>query len=348
MDIFDRSSLNPIITPADIEADDRFEVIGAFNPAAVLVRDVVKLVFRVALRPKEQEAGEVWAPVYDSAIGDYRMLKKRRADVDDSDPRFFMSNGEMYLTSVSEFYEVDLDSNMKPVGKARRFMAAADDSEAYGIEDPRITLIDGFYYILYTAVSKHGQAVALARTSDFETVERRGIVLPPNNKDCVLFPRLIEGRYHMIHRPTAGGVPKPEMWHTSSPDLISWGPHRFLASPGDRWESGRIGAGGPPVETDEGWLLFYHGADPKHYYRMGVMLLDLQKPWKIKWRSQEPFFEPVEKYEKKGFFGDVVFGTAIMERDDRLFMFYGASDTTCCVASVKKKTLLSEIRSRMS
>ncbi len=332
MDLFERYPRRPIITPEQIKADGRFDVIGSFNPAATVFNGQIHLLIRVALKPKDQPEDEVWAAYFDPKINDYRFIKREKTAVDAADPRFFIEDGHMYLTSISEFYLARLDDDFNVVGDIKLAMRATDQSEAYGIEDPRITRIDDMYYILYTAVSQHGQAVRLAKTSDFKSYERLGIVLPPNNKDCVLFPRKINGRYYMVHRPSAAGVPKPEMWIASSRDLKSWGEHKLLMSPKEEWESGRIGAGAPPIETKDGWLLSYHGANDKHYYHMGFVLLDLEEPWKIKWRSKEPSFSPMVDYEKKGFFGDVVFGTGIVELKDELFMFYGASDTTTAVA----------------
>ena len=135
-----------------------------------------------------------------------------------------------------------------------------EEVEEFGVEDPRITPLDGRFYFTYVAVSRHGPATALACTTDFRTFERHGVIFCPENKDVVLFPERIGGTYAALHRPVCGTpFTRPEMWVARSPDLIHWGTHAPLGVSGGEWQSGRVGAGPPPVRVPGGWLAIYHG-----------------------------------------------------------------------------------------
>ena len=131
-----------------------------------------------------------------------------------------------------------------------RFLPESD-LEEFGVEDPRITALDGRYYFTYVSVSRHGAGTALASTTDFKSFDRHGMIFCPENKDVVLFPERIDGEYVALHRPNAA-TPfcRPEMWVARSPDLIHWGRHECLHGGGAAWETGRVGAGTPPVRVD--------------------------------------------------------------------------------------------------
>jgi len=208
--------------------------------------------------------------------------------------------------------------------------------EENGLEDPRITLIDEWYYIMYTAVSGYGHRIALARTKDFEKFERIALVSGPGNKDGVLFPEKINGYYARLDRPIGNGV--GSIWISYSPDLKNWGQSELIISPRPRyWDSSRVGASVPPIRTDCGWLEIYHGfkmtsAGP--IYRIGTVMLDLDNPAKVIGRCLNPVLSPREEYERIGDVGNVVFGSgAIVENDGEVKLYYGAADTSICVAS---------------
>lgn len=208
--------------------------------------------------------------------------------------------------------------------------------EENGIEDPRITALDGLYYIMYTAVSRYGYRIALARTEDFQTFERMGPVSRPGNKDGILFPEKINGLYARLDRPIGNGI--GSIWISYSPDLIHWGRSRCVISPRPRfWDADRIGASVPPIKTDQGWLEIYHGfkmtsAGP--IYRAGVVLLDLENPAKVLGRCLSPVLSPREDYERIGDVGNVVFAcSAIVEDSREVKLYYGAADTSICVAT---------------
>jgi predicted GH43/DUF377 family glycosyl hydrolase len=208
--------------------------------------------------------------------------------------------------------------------------------EQNGLEDPRVTEIDGWYYIMYTAVSPYGHRIALARTGDFERFERIALISGPGNKDGVLFPEKISGAYARLDRPIGNDV--GSIWISYSPDLVNWGRSELVLSPRPRfWDSYRIGASVPPIRTDGGWLEIYHGvkmtsAGP--IYRVGTVMLDLDNPDRVTGRCLSPVLSPRQEYERIGDLGNVVFASgAVVEDDGEVKLYYGAADTSICVAT---------------
>ena len=206
--------------------------------------------------------------------------------------------------------------------------------ERRGIEDPRITFCEGAYYIMYTAYSRYGARLALAKTTDFKNYERIALISEPENKDGALFPRKINGRYARLDRPYGGGT--GNIWVSYSSDLLHWGDSAVvMTTRGGFWDSDRIGASAPPIETEQGWLEIYHGvkntsAGP--LYRMGAVLLDLDDPSKVLYRCAVPILTPREYYERVGDIGNVVFSCgAILEDDGKVKLYYGAADTCICL-----------------
>ncbi|UCC99983.1 MAG: glycoside hydrolase family 130 protein [Phycisphaerales bacterium] len=209
--------------------------------------------------------------------------------------------------------------------------------EENGLEDPRVTQIDGWYYIMYTAVSPYGHRIALARTDDFERFERIALVSGPGNKDGVLFPEKLNGAYARLDRPLGNDI--GSIWVSYSPDLVNWGRSEVVLSPRPRyWDSFRIGASVPPIRTDRGWLEIYHGvkmtsAGP--IYRVGTVMLDLDNPACVIGRCLSPVLSPRQEYERIGDVGNVVFASgAIVEDDGEVKLYYGAADTSICAATV--------------
>ena len=207
--------------------------------------------------------------------------------------------------------------------------------EALGIEDPRATYIEGAWYILYTAYSGYGPRIAVARTEDFHHFERIAVISQPGNKDGVLFPEKINDEYVRLDRPIGNEV--GSIWISYSKDLLSWGKSRILIAPRPGyWDSFRIGASVPPFRTEKGWLEIYHGtkmtsAGP--IYRAGAALLDLADPSREVARSAIALLSPREDYERVGDIPNVVFASgAILEPDGEVKLYYGAADTSICVA----------------
>lgn len=219
--------------------------------------------------------------------------------------------------------------------------------ERRGIEDPRITKLEGTYYIMYTAYSRYGARLALARTDDFKHFERIALISEPENKDGCLFPRRINGRYVRLDRPYGGGV--GNMWISYSDDLVHWGDSQVLMTTrGGFWDSDRIGASVPPIETEHGWLEIYHGVKSTSagpIYRLGAVVLDKEDPSKVICRSAVPILTPREYYERVGDVGNVVFSCgAILEEGGRLRIYYGAADTSICLGFANVDELVSRCR----
>lgn len=216
--------------------------------------------------------------------------------------------------------------------------------EALGVEDPRITEMDGWYYIFYTAYSGYGPRIGLARTRDFHRIERIGLVSQPVNKDAVLFPRKFNGRYVRFDRPL---IPQGKaMWISYSSDLLHWGDSKVVMEvrPGF-WDSKKIGSGAPPIESNKGWLLIYHGVKETAaggIYRLGTAIFDLEDPSKLIGRCTVPILSPSEYYERTGDVPNVVFTCGAIVEPDRneVKIYYGAADTCICLGVARLEDLI--------
>jgi len=222
--------------------------------------------------------------------------------------------------------------------------------EPYGIEDARIVWLEEEkkHAITYVCFSRGGPLVSLAMTEDFQTFDRRGPLLPPEDKDASLFPRRFRGRFALIHRPIIRG--EGHIWICFSPDLEHWGDHRVVIPirPG-WWDSHRVGLGAQPIETSEGWLIIYHGvrmASSGSIYRVGLALLDLDEPWKLISRSDQWVLSPTELYEQMGDVPGVVFPAgAVVNRDiNELRLYYGAADTVVALATADLGELIQLVK----
>jgi len=337
MSVF-RSQDNPIIEPKDVRPSrSDFEVIGVFNPGVVRFKDEIILLLRVAERPISKHPDVALVGVYDAARGDI-ILKKFSKDEpsnDFSDPRLIIRPAETYLTSISHLRVARSRDGINFEIEDTPAIAPATDYEAFGIEDPRISFIDGTYYISYVAVCSVGVTTCLASTKDFKSFERHGVIFCPDNKDVVLLPERIDGRYYTLHRPVSPLFRKQEIWIAQSGDLMCWGNHRYVMSPrGGCWDEVKIGASAVPFKIGEGWLEIYHGADRNNRYCLGAVLLDAEQPWKVIARDEKPILEPQMDYEIEGFFGNVVFTCGLLCEDDKLRIYYGVADTAVCYAEL--------------
>ncbi len=208
--------------------------------------------------------------------------------------------------------------------------------EVAGVEDPRVTILEDTIYVIYTAFSGYGPCLALAVTEDFTEFDRLGLISEPGNKDGMLFPRKINGRYVRLDRPIGHDVGR--IWVSFSEDLKHWGDSHALISPREGyWDSYRVGGSTVPIETDEGWLEIYHGVKMTGsgpIYRAGVVLMDLEDPTTLIGRSDIPILAPRTDYERIGDIYNVVYpSAAILEDDGEIKVYYGAADTSICVAS---------------
>jgi predicted GH43/DUF377 family glycosyl hydrolase len=197
-------------------------------------------------------------------------------------------------------------------------------------------MLDGRIQMLYTAWSPGNIQVARASTLDFKTWERHGIVFPgPDNKDAALFPRKVNGRYVAFHR-----IPS-SMWIAWSDDLEHWGDYQRIMDPRPGcYDDLKLGAGGPPIETDLGWLVIYHGVDQNLVYRLGVALLDKDDPSIVLNRPVEPILVPEEPWELAGDIPNVVFTCGTAELGDQYLVYYGGADRVIGLATANKRDLL--------
>ncbi|HID24094.1 MAG TPA: glycosidase [Planctomycetaceae bacterium] len=208
--------------------------------------------------------------------------------------------------------------------------------ECFGVEDPRITPIGDEYYITYTAFGPYGPRVAIGRTRDFQSFERIALATEVDNKDAALFPEKIDGCYAMIDRPGGMGGQSASVWITYSPDLVYWGRAKVVLSPRAGWGHSKLGACTPPIKTERGWLLLYHGVRVTaggRLYRLGAALLDLDDPSRVIGFTPHFIFGPEEFYERTGDVPNVVFPCGhVIEPDGTLRIYYGAADTCIGVA----------------
>ncbi|MBU0581015.1 MAG: glycoside hydrolase family 130 protein [Candidatus Margulisbacteria bacterium] len=218
-----------------------------------------------------------------------------------------------------------------------------EEYEQLGIEDPRITFLDGHYYILYTAHSNNGHRIGIARTKDFKSVERISLITEPDSKNGMLFPKKIDDKYCMLFRPAEGG----NIWIAYSEDLVYWGDLRVAVENrgGGRWDGKRIGASVPPIEIKEGWLLIYYGVKETMGYdifRLGACILDKEKPYKVIGRSGIPILTPREPYERMGDVPNMVFscGACVDHHTNELRIFYGASHTCISLGTVPLQSIV--------
>lgn len=211
-----------------------------------------------------------------------------------------------------------------------------EDPEVTRLEygyDPRVTRIEDTWYVTWCN-GYHGPTIGIARTKDFVTFDQLENAFLPYNRNGVFFPRKINGKFLMMSRPSdTGHTPFGDIFTSESPDLVHWGRHRHMMSRGNTWWDGtKIGAGPSPIETDEGWLLFYHGVMNTcngFSYSIGAAVLDLDQPWKVRARLNQALLTPEATYELQGLVANVCFpvGCLCDAPSGRIALYYGAADT---------------------
>ena len=241
-----------------------------------------------------------------------------------------------------------------------------EEYERYGIEDPRLFQLESRTYFTYVVPSDYVRefptvSSALATTEDYHDFKRLGIITPRlhDDKDVVYFstkmPRTSgdldssneqDGKcYFSLHRPSSWvgssyGVDKPSIWLAESSSLTSFQKYSILLKPEQDWEAAKVGAGPPPIRTKRGWLVIYHGVSNSKVYRAGAAVLDLDEPNRVLGRSIRPILEPEKEYETNGDVNNVVFPSGACVIDDKLFLYYGAADKVCCLATANLDSLI--------
>ncbi len=268
--------------------------------------------------------------------------------------------------------------NFERVSEEPVFEPSIDGPDSGGVEDPRIVKFGDSYYVTYAyrpfppgrywtfghdevklpqsdehtpKVFKENVAnTGLALTKDFKNWRRLGRITQSNldNRDVILFPEKINGKYALLHRPKEWvgeeyGCDYPSIWITFSDDMMVWNEESelLIAGRNGTWEE-KVGGNAPPLKTEEGWLVLYHGVEDggTGHYRVGAALLDLEDPTKVIARAKDWIMEPEHDYEKEGFYNGCVFPTGNIIMDDTLYVYYGGADKYVCVATCPVDELL--------
>jgi predicted GH43/DUF377 family glycosyl hydrolase len=216
--------------------------------------------------------------------------------------------------------------------------------EAFGVEDLRICPVEDYYLLCYSAYSKHGVRIGLARTDDFNRVERIAFISQADMRNAVIFPEKIDGRYVRLDRPHSEISPW-SIWISYSPDLVHWGDsRRVIQAETYHWDEMKIGPGAPPIQTPQGWLNIYHGVFPTMagaVYRLGVALHDLQDPAKVIAVGDQWILQPEDPWEISGYVPNVVFScAAVPETNGEIKLYWGGADTVMCAGTTTVERLL--------
>ena len=348
-DIAKRFAENPLLSPTDLPPSrEGLEITCLLNPGVFQFEGKTWLIVRVAERPKQKENIISFPILTETGAIEIIEIPMDEAELDASDARVINYKGVDYLTTLSHLrllcsedgHQFNEPENYPPlVGEGML--------ETFGIEDCRVALLGGTYYLTFTSVSPNGVGVGLRTTTDWKNFEKHGMILPPHNKDCAIFEEKINGMYHALHRPSSVDIGGNYIWLTSSPDGLHWGNHHCLITTRTGlWDSKRVGAGASPIKTEKGWLSIYHGANAEHQYCLGAFLMDLEDPSKVIARSEEPIMVPSTSYELSGFFGNVVFtnGHVVEPDGDTITIYYGASDEFVCGAQFSIKAIYSLLK----
>ena len=216
--------------------------------------------------------------------------------------------------------------------------------------DPRLVNVEGIWYIMW-CTDFYGASIGMAKTTDFKTFTRIENPFIPFNRNAVLFPRKVGGMFKLLSRPSdSGHTPFGDIFVSESPDMVYWGRHRHVMSKGTAWWEGvKIGGGAAPIETSEGWLLFYHGVSSTcngFVYSIGGAILDLEEPSRVLYRCRNFLLTPEESYEERGFVPNVCFPCATLQDADsgRIAIYYGAADTCVGLAFTTVREVVDYIK----
>jgi beta-1,4-mannooligosaccharide/beta-1,4-mannosyl-N-acetylglucosamine phosphorylase len=203
--------------------------------------------------------------------------------------------------------------------------------------DPRVCWLEDRYYVTWCN-GYHGPTIGVGYTHDFKTFTQMENAFLPYNRNGVLFPRRVRGKYAMLSRPSdTGHTPFGDIFYSESPDMVHWGHHRHVMAPSGGWQATKVGAGPTPIETSAGWLMIYHGVLTScngFVYSFGAALLDLDEPWKVIHRTRPYLLNPREPYECVGDVPNVAFPCAALvdPPTGRMAIYYGGADTVTCLA----------------
>lgn len=225
-----------------------------------------------------------------------------------------------------------------------------NDFMPYYAYDPRLVKVEDVYYVIWCQ-DFYGASIGMAKTTDFKTFTRVENPFLPFNRNAVLFPRKIHGNFMLLSRPSdSGHTPFGDIFISESPDLVYWGKHRHvMGRSSEWWESLKIGGGAAPIETSEGWLLFYHGVSGTcngYVYSIGGAILDLEEPSKVLYRCENFLLTPEEWYEERGFVPNVTFPCATIHDPEsgKIAIYYGCADSYVGLAFCKFDEIVAYIK----
>jgi predicted GH43/DUF377 family glycosyl hydrolase len=365
-----------VFTPDDVDLsfsplrkslDEKTFVLGAFNPAlSCLPSGNLVIMVRIAEALSNPVIGDKAYTIRWDEEKNYLAEAWPLADVDMQDPRKFKINAYRFpvfaLTSISWLLPVELNEDGSEVKHIHydKIISSQFTSQEYGIEDPRISFIDGSYYMTVCCVSSERHSTMLYVSEDGLNYRRLGIVLDHQNKDMLLFEGKINGSYYALTRPLGEcyfASSPSSLYHpgaaihlSSSSDLLHWKPDDkpFLRARRSSLSNEKIGGGTPPVLTPQGWLILYHGVETNGdvgIYRTFWALLDKDDPSKIHYiNDATPLLEAnpdlTIKISNKIYLKDIVFTTGIAEHGDDFIIASGELDLACRITRVSKKQFL--------
>lgn len=331
-----------------------WKIEGVFNPGAVRMPDKrIVLYARIAESAGSAQQNMRSCPIMSSEKEykvNYQMIHEKDIVKKGKWGEIYLRDGICRLPTISHFKKITLKSdgfNIEEKEQTPIFTGMPGDGD-YGVEDSRIILIGDKYYMTYVSVSNYeGVSTSLAVSRDLKNWKRQGIIFREQNKDAVIFPEKIGGKYIALHRPEGFfEFSRPSVWISYSPDLVYWGREKSIFRPRPyAWDEVRIGAGAPPIKTKKGWLVIYHGVkeikvkkEEKVNYSAGSILLDLKNPEKVLARSPRdlPLFDSNKYFEKEGFLNNIVFPTGAIPtlKGDNLLIYYGATDRYTAVREI--------------
>jgi predicted GH43/DUF377 family glycosyl hydrolase len=344
-DLAKRCEQNPLLTPKDMKPSEKGMTVKCLLNPSVFKHDKKTWLLIPVGECSEQAEDSVRVSLYKDGEIETVQFDKTDPHLNFEDPRVIRHKNKEYPTTLSHFRLMcSDDGTLFYEAEGYDPIFAKGPLETHGITDCRVTEMNGMFFLTYTMISSYGAGIGLMQTRDWKHFDRKGMILPPHNKDCVIFEEKIKDKYFALHRPTSPHTGGNHIWLSESSDLAHWGHHKCIATTRENmWDSARVGAGASPIRTPKGWLVIYHGADENHRYCLGALLLDIRDPWQVIARSEAPIMEPTEEYELNGFSGNGIVTNGHLVIGDKLRIYYGACNQVICRADLSIHEILDSL-----
>ena len=327
-----RLSNQPLLSPQQLKPSDPcLRILGVFNPAAFIYEGKLCLLARIAEEALPIAGSVFTTPIWQDGL---QLVSFNQTDLPagwDADPRIFTdAHGRGWLTSLSQFrFFQSPDGGLSFIEREDLRIHPSGLYERYGIEDPRVVFFEGRYLIYYTSVSERGVTVSCIETTDFKSLDRKGVILAGPNKDVSLLPeRLADGQCLLFHRPMDTILGRPTIWTATGPNPFTWTNHRQFMKVGSS-DNGilKVGGGPEPIRCSKGWLFLLHTCSMEERYDLTLALCDAEDPSTLLAVAKRPLLSPELDWERRGFFGEVVFSNGwVKQPDGRVLIYYGGSD----------------------